>query len=67
MTVNAPVVVLMLEVLLVIEIATFVELPLPVTDCSVLVFDTTILVPEVKIAVSVPADMVTVPDAAFTV
>ena len=37
-TVNAPVVVLVLAVVLVIEIAALVEPPLPVTVCSVLVF-----------------------------
>jgi hypothetical protein len=54
-TVNAPVLVLVLEVLLVIEIAAFVELPLLVTDCSVLDPHMVTLPVAVDITVSVPA------------
>jgi hypothetical protein len=54
-TVNAPVLVPVLGVLLVIEIATFVELPLLVTVCSVLVVHTVTAPVDVLIAVSVPA------------
>ena len=55
-TISAPVFVLVLDELLVIEIAEGVELPLLVTDRNVLVFHITVISPEaVLTAVSVPA------------
>ena len=54
-TVNAPVVVDILTEVLLIRIALVVLLPLPVTDCSVLVFQMVMLPVLVLTAVSVPA------------